>query len=162
MEQNNTKNNEISPEKKDNKNVLLKRTSLVQEKDVPKQKKISLFPETEIINEKPILKSKTSKDLPNPNLFPLSLNEILTSALTKELDINDLMIKTNFSNEEILKKGFSLYKAEKIELISKGFFGIIENETIGILLLTQYRLVFKFLIETMEKKMNFSKDFFKG
>ena len=74
MEQNNTKNNEISPEKKDNKNVLLKRTSLVQEKDVPKKKNISLFPEIEIRNEKPILKSKTSKDLPNPNLL---LNSII-------------------------------------------------------------------------------------
>ena len=164
MENNNNKENQINPENKEKKNLILKRTTLVQEKDIPKNKNISLFPEIETKKEKMITKSKTSKDLPNPNLVsetPLSLNEILSSALTKDIDINSLMIKTNFSNDEILKKGFSLYKAEKIELISKGFFGLLESSTIGIILLTQYRLVFKFLNEDMERKMNFSKDFFK-
>ena len=146
------------------KEQILKRTTLIQENEKSKKKSDSSLETTK--EEKPILniKENSSNDLgKNATLAnsDISLNDMIKIALTKEIDINSLMIKSNFSDNELLKKGFSLYNAEKILLLGKGFFGIIENSTVGIMILTQYRFVFKFLYEKTEKKMNFSNDFFK-
>lgn len=76
----------------------------------------------------------------------------------KNMTIN---CETFFITREYIKNSFDLIKAENLIDYEEAYYKIEDMNLIGIVVLTDYRLLFKFKDEDLQKKMNLHEDYFK-
>ena len=100
----------------------------------------------------------TLSDITNPSV-PLPLTKSNNS-----IDYNTKIpsIKGDFfSDRDLITKNCSLMKAETIRDIAQASYQNPDQSLIGVLVLTDYRLIFRFKNENLEKQFNMSADYFK-
>lgn len=66
-----------------------------------------------------------------------------------------------FTDEALIRRNCSLMTAETIKDLTKASYKEPDKNLVGVLVLTDFRIIFKFQDERNEKKCNFSEDYFK-
>ena len=100
----------------------------------------------------------TLSDITNPNI-PIPLNKA-----NDNFDYNTKIpsIKGDFfSDRELITKNCGLMKSETIRDIAQASYQNPDQSLIGVLVLTDFRLIFRFKDENLEKQLNMSAEYFK-
>ena len=139
-----------------------------QQKKLAKEKKMrKLSTETPLIP--PTQPQTTSNTIITGNLNTVSdfINPNTPLPLTKnneQFDYNNKIQSVKgdfFTDKELIAKNCGLMKCETIRDVAKAAYKNPEQSLQGVLVLTDFRLVFKFKDENVEKKFNISDNYFK-